>query len=387
MSDTSLRNDNSTALAATVHQLYLALEACFKMDRTDQCVIIEKLGDFTVLNSNNDGVGTEVKSYDKENELTDSHANWWNTLRNWLQEDQQLNTLSSLVLYTTQPISESSLLTRWNDSTAEQRVAILKKIHSAAEDRHTTRVAKDSAAKVPNSLSDMRFALSDGQKLKLAEVVQKVVICADMPGLAECRDRLILGHAKGIPPEGQPQFIGALFEFIVRPSTIEKKWTINYREFADEVCRFTKYFGGGRRAFPTKARRNLTEDECGHHNDSQFVAKIVEIEFQKKVPQAIADYLYATQTWMTEFSSHKTIRADYEVFVSDLRTSFSNQHEQASMQCTDVLKDSQRFYLGTMGAQNVPQFPNLETPNLAYRNGVLHVLMDEEPVLRWRLNS
>jgi hypothetical protein len=384
MAPPTLRNDNSKPLAATLQQLYLALEECFKMNGEDQCVVIEKLGDITQIDSVG-GIGVEVKVYDKSNKLTDGHSNWWNTVRNWLQDDPRLARLTSLVLWTTQPLGESERLADWNASSASQRLDLMREIHQEAKSNFEQKQAKDKSLKPSKTLEDMQFVMSDERRKQLLVAIQKIVICADMPGFQACYDRLKLGHAKGIPSNNQSQFIGSLFEFIVQPATIEQEWTINYRDFADQVCRATKLFGGGKRPFPTKTTNVPTDVETSIPADSLFVSKIHEIEFHKKVPQAMSDYLYAQKIWVTELAAHKTLKADYDTFVDDLKTAFSNGHELASMECSDVIKDSQRFYLRTIGDKAVPEFPNFETPNLPYRNGVLHVIMDSEPEVRWKL--
>lgn len=378
-----LRNDNSAALAGTVHHLYLALEKCFEMDREDQCVVIEKLGDLTVVQTDG-GTGSEVKSYDKENPLTDSHPNWWNTLRNWLQGDSRLQKLHALVLETTQPFGEESRLAQWNEESTAGRIEILTQILGDAEKRHASSPSSDPS-KPPQTLTDMRYVLHNDRRAMLTEVVTKITISADMPSLPECKDRIVKRFGKAVPAEQASEYIDALLGTIVSPETVSKEWTITYFDFSAHVAKFTKRFHGGRRAFPTRRKKKAESSEIEEHHDSQFVAKILDIDFSQKVPQAISDYLYATNTWIDEFKAHKTLREDYEMFVDDLKTSFEARHEGASAKCTEVIPASQQFYLHTVGEQTVPSFPNLETPNLSYRNGVLHVLMDSETTLKWRL--
>lgn len=380
-----LRNDNSPALAGTVHHLYLALGKCFEMDQADQCVIIEKLGDLTVAEDAG-GVGSEIKAYDKENALYDSHSNWWNTLRNWLQGDPRLQKLHTLVLETTQPFGEKSLLKKWNVSSASERLAILEEIFNEAKQKHEDRKPSGERVKEKSqSLKDMEFVLDQSRRELLIQMIPKIAICADMPDLAECRERIVAEYGKPVPAEHRSDYIGALFEIVVRPETIEKEWTITYEDFATHVARFTKRFHGGRRPFPTTHRKQAGAKEEAAHIDSQFVTKILAIEFPKKVPQAISDYLYATNTWLDEFKAHKTLQTDYESFVADLRIAFESQHEAASASCGELIPHSQQFYLKTIGATHVPSFPNLETPNLSYRNGVLHVMLDNEASLEWKL--
>lgn len=102
---------------AIVSQFYLALEKCFEMKLGD-VVFIEKDGDVSKLNpmSLEDGIQIELKEYAEDNDLTDSHLNFWNTLKNWTNSEFDSVKYKYLVLATTQEIGAKSMLLNWNES-------------------------------------------------------------------------------------------------------------------------------------------------------------------------------------------------------------------------------------------------------------------------------
>lgn len=391
MPSLKLPSDNTDGLSGSIHQLYIALEQCFEMDHPDQYVVIEKLGDVTTV-SQTGSTQLEVKAYDEDDALTDSHLNFWNTLRNWLQPQFDISQVKAFVLYTTQPIGERSSFKEWNTADKVRRLSILESIRTKAEDRYSKAVQEKAPAKVPvpESLGNMRYALGEIPRVRLAEVVGKLHISAEMPSLLECYDRILGKHAKVVPTENKAGYVGALFEFIVRPSTIENGWKIGYAEFSIQMIKFGGRFGVNRRTFPTRNAvepDSLPQETLNQFSSSTFVTKIRDIEFHQKIPSAIADYTHAHQTWLDEFSKHQTLMDDYHVFAQDLRRIVEDGHAASSLECEEVMVDSKRFYLKMTGGElPIPAFPNMDPPNISYRNGVIHTLMDRVATLCWKLS-
>ena len=65
--------------------------------KENESIFIEEYGDITTSSEQ-----IEVKKY--EDNLTDRHPNFWNTLSNWYNPDFDIYNYDSLVLLTTQEI-------------------------------------------------------------------------------------------------------------------------------------------------------------------------------------------------------------------------------------------------------------------------------------------
>ena len=90
---------------------------------------IEKFGDVTV--SGQAQIETKLFS----DSLTDSHLNFWKTLKNWLLPSFNHSSYRYLTLLTTQPIGTQSRFQEWNDAVANRRLEILNEILANSEKR------------------------------------------------------------------------------------------------------------------------------------------------------------------------------------------------------------------------------------------------------------
>ena len=58
-----------------------------------------------------------------EDDLTDGHTNFWNTLHNWLKPAFDHERFEELILLTTQSFGSRSTLSQWNESDPSQQVS------------------------------------------------------------------------------------------------------------------------------------------------------------------------------------------------------------------------------------------------------------------------
>ena len=89
--------------------------------KENESIFIEEYGDITTSSEQ-----IEVKKY--EDNLTDRHPNFWNTLSNWYNPDFDIYNYDSLVLLTTQEIWKDCSFKNWNNKTVDGKIKILKDI-------------------------------------------------------------------------------------------------------------------------------------------------------------------------------------------------------------------------------------------------------------------
>ena len=157
------------------------------------------IGDVTIEGSRQ----VEVKHF--SDDLTDSHPNFWNTIKNWLHEDFPLNSYSRLTLLSTQGYGATTLLKEWNNSSAAERLAIMEKIvgrrkaakasasaKAAASPRNadieaeTSELAGEAAATSNDQITKKAEDASDSAKASKSQTLQAYVMAA------ERRDALML---------------------------------------------------------------------------------------------------------------------------------------------------------------------------------------------------
>ncbi len=384
MTEKKLSNDASASAKGTLYQLYIAVEKCFGMI-SGQKIIIERYGDVTVTKSQQ----LEIKHYGEP--LTDSHLNFWTTLKNWMRDDFDETAYADLLLCTTQEIGDQSLLKEWNSKDVDGRLAILNAIHQRAELREQERTARDkSPHKIPESLNLQRWILDPVRKCKLENVVQRFSIAHGSPDINDLYTEVKEKHAKAILRAKQDDFLDALLGFIICPKTVvHNSWEISYPDFVSKVQELTFQYCQGTRQFPCKYMKTNPPSEQVTASedlaDKLFVKKILDIEYKEIVPTAIDDYLYASRTVLEELGAYEVPYSRYERFAKDVLDQFKPRYRTASRNMSDIIKDSQDFYDEVMGEQP-PGFSNFETPPLSFKNGVIHMHTDDlSHDIKWRL--
>ncbi|RBL67702.1 hypothetical protein C3E98_030450, partial [Pseudomonas sp. MWU13-2625] len=135
--DAPLPFDATLLFKALQYQLLVAVEYCYDL-APDECLWLEVMGDVTVPGKTQ----TEVKLY--SNSLTDSHANFCNTVKNWLHENFDRTSFKSLVLLTTQEFGAQTLLKCWNTATPAARLSIMETIARSSDPAVDQQVKQES---------------------------------------------------------------------------------------------------------------------------------------------------------------------------------------------------------------------------------------------------
>ena len=385
MSGRPLVNDASASTKGTVYHVYTTVLKCFEMDK-GQAVYVERFGDVTISGDEQ----VETKHY--TDALTDNHLNFWKTLSNWMQPGFDHTKYCSLILQTTQDYGSTAELQKWNESSVSERLAILKGIHAEAEAREGKRAAallKKKPRAVPEPLAYQRSVLDPSNKEKLKQVVERIVIAANSPSLHPLYQQLKSQRCQGILVAKQEDFLNALIGFVISPAVISPHgWEITYDQFAQKLRELTSRYCRDTRQFPPKfddAVEGANSDAVEQCHSRDFVKKILDIEHQEVVLEAINHYLAASQMVLEEFRSYEVPDNARLRYSNELLAAFTPRYRIALRRVKDVVNDSKTFYDETV-AEPAPQLHEFTDTPTAFRNGMLHVLLDDEKLnLKWRL--
>jgi hypothetical protein len=384
MAEKPLANDASASTKGTVYHLYTTVLKCFQMDK-GQTVYVERFGDITT--SGGDQVETKLYT----DPLTDSHLNFWKTISNWMQPRFDETKYCSLILQTTQDYGSTTALRTWNESGLKDRLAVLNAVHADAEDREAARAANPGkrAGGVPESLTYQRSVLDPGKKEKLDRVVQRLVISANSPSLQPLYEQLKHKHCQGILVAKQEEFVNALIGYVISPAVISaNKWEITYDQFAQTLRSLTSRYCRDTRQFPPKfddAVDGVSLDAAAKCHSKAFVKKLEDIDHHEAVPEAINHYLAASQMVLDELRGYEVLDDAPDRYARQLLSTFKPRYRIALRSVKDVVKDSQNFYDEAI-AEPPPQLYIFTDTPTAFRNGVLHMLLDDEThKLKWRL--
>lgn len=379
---TAVTNAAVPSIKGLVYQCCVALDKCFTLE-TGQSICLEHFGDVSVPGQEQ----KEVKQF--AGNLTDNHENFWKTLNNWLRPEFNEQTFAHLILHTTQEIGPQSALLDWNGADGTGREAILAKIWTESEARHTEKVKQagsNQPPSIPTALALQRAVMIPALASKRAQVIERFVIASRSPDVDKLADRLRTQYCKGILLAKRDDFLEGLLGYIVSPETIDRNdWTITESEFSAKVAEATSRFCKGTTQFPTKHKGVAFASPPTSSPEARFVQKIKEINYAEVIPQAKADHLYASMTVQEVFAAYERDPATYRTFSEAVLEQFRPSFRKAVRNASGKPNAAKDFYDETM-ASHVPSFPSFEQPNPSFRNGVLHMHQDDEAhQLTWKL--
>lgn len=364
-----IAQDSSATFKGIIYQFYEALDRCFGLNEGEK-LYIEKKGDVAI--SGRKPTSIEVKHY--ADDLTDSHSNFWNTLSNFLKQEFQHNQFKSLLLITTQKISPKSSLINWNEKTASERETLLQGICNAR------------ASKGESLNSNQKKVSSLFGTAELCSVLSKFEIFDASESFSEKYRNLVDQKSQHLGADriGREHYINSLVGYILTPRVIEDNgWIITFDDFSNECLHLSSKLMIKTRVFPKKAGGRVGSVFSG---EELYIKKIKDINYHEVLDDAHNDYVETLQT-VDEHFKKGTLLSDYQSFEEEVVRLFQSEYRSAKRNIREVMSCSQGLY-DTCQTLAIPTFSQYETPHSWFRNGVMHVNMDDpDKKLKWKLTD
>jgi hypothetical protein len=365
----------TTALAFH-YQVLIGLDKCFSLEE-GQSVWFEKDGDVSLISPDVlASTQTEVKVYAAL--LTDHHENLWKTLKNWLAPEFDHTQYGVLVLHTTQAFGATTRLKDWNTHSAEQRLEVLIDIFAE-------RTEKQLNADKPSEIIKLQKAVMiDTAHENLVVVLAKVVLHVESEDLDALKNSYFNKLSGYIPPSNRQAFAEGLIGFIYEQAK-GAKWVIDKTAFDQKREALTAKWGPTLFTIPDFAVRDATEEEVDVYITELFAQKILEIEYEDVLPQAIGNWLELRNSLIEELNGYPQFRETVNRYRERLIQVFSAKYRMASRQQGSSASISQDLYdqLTSEMPFGIDGYPN---PDLVFRNGLIHDAMDdEERDLKWKV--
>lgn len=393
-SDAPLPFDATLLFKALQYQLLVAVEYCYDL-KSDECLLLEVLGDVTVPGKTQ----TEVKHY--SDSLTDSHSNFWNTLKNWLHEKFDRSSYKSLVLLTTQEFGAQSLLKGWNKCSATERLEIMEKIFSASQASAEKKAGKKAGAegetsKASKSQSLQQYVMAPARRDALMEVLERMRITTGADSLEQRIQKYQTRHLKPIRPSKHQQFMDDLLGFMCSTKLVNEGWLITHRAFTDKLSELTQRYMKHPKTFPLVDMAALKKSiDIEEIRPMRFAQKIVEIGGEHHLKRAALHRVVAETTISDLYGDGVLFKPTVDLYLGNHLTRHLYGRERAMIGCTGVsctteLKTrSMTFYLERNDLAVEP-FCGLENTMTEFRNGIYHLLAgeipeDEDDEFHWRL--
>lgn len=406
---TKLDFDATKLFEALKYQIHVAIDYCHTLEKND-VLWIEVCGDVTIEERDQ----IEVKNY--SDELTDGHENFWNTLNNWLKPDFHHQQYANLILLTTQAYGERASLKNWEEMGVNQRLSTLEAIHKSAEARFEKanqlndeskneqggektegNTVKRKNIKPSKSLQLQRKVLAKDIRDSLLEALPKIKIITKQPDLLELLDRYKRRYLKGVMPHRMDSFLDDLFGFMTSALKITGYWKFTVDEFDKKFAELTARYLIGTLKFPSINSESV-ELEAANINvrARRFAMKLDEIGGDDElILEATADLLHAQQYIAEVIKDYTTSQKDIDDYCKNQLRMHRSSRLSAMCKCDaasspeELQRASCAFY-GKRCAEAVTPFSTYDSTPVEFRNGIYHILADEEPrnplsEFHWRL--
>lgn len=314
---------------------------------------------------------------------------FWKTLGNWLDDKFTESDYNALILITTQVLSRHSRLFVWNNSSLDERLEILSSIISKDDETYKKKIEEyknkkelDKEAKEPRLNKHIEKIRKEFGSKKLSKVVDKLVIIDSSPLFESKYSDICDIYGKGVLRRNVKAFINSQLGYIISPVSTEKNWEITYDDFADEVRNLTQIYASGSRVFPSPKESTMS---ISTHENHIFVDKIHDIGYSTEIDTACTDYANSLSIINDSFSSGE-LKNRYEGYLHEVNSNFDRLYKRSVRRCTsEVELDSQDFY-DECHLFEAPVFSGYEATQKSFRNGVLHIQMNDDSInKKWRL--
>ncbi len=376
MSGSQTKNAALTTALAFHYQVLIGLDKCFSLE-DGQSVWFEKDGDVSLISPDAlASIQTEVKDYSSA--LSDHHENLWKTLKNWLAPEFDHAQYGILVLHTTQAFGTTSRLKDWNSQSAEQRLQVLKDIFAERTEVQLNDKKQSEIIRLQKTV------MQDSSDHELMAVLAKVVLhvqSEDLDSLKKAYYNKLSGY---IPHLNRQAFAEGLIGFIYEQANRDE-WVIEKATFDQKREALTAKWGPTRFTIPDFINRDATEDEVDAYITELFAQKILEIEYEAVLPEAIGNWLELRNSLIEELNGYPQFRETVNGYREQWIRAFSAKYRMAIRKQGSSIEKSQDLY-----DQLISETPfgidGYQNPDLVFRNGLIQDAMDDEKrKLKWKV--
>ena len=368
--------DASATVKGFIYQFLIALEKCFEM-REGQSVYIECHGDVSVEGVT-DTSQVETKYYQKA--LTTFDLNIWNTISNWSNPDFPINNYRSLILLTTQNIGKKSPWGAWNNSSLETRKNTMYALHKQFLQ------LKNPTKKLKKAM-DVIFAQSNKSRLDI--IIEKMSLNTQNEDAKGLIDKLCETYAKHLHGSRRKHYIETLTGNIINPYLSEGTWVITFDDFSRECEELTQILMENTVKFPTK--RNLRDIDVAveKYQANNFVSKIQDIKYDRKIPEAVKNYVHAMTLINEEFINHSTIMSSLEQYEDDLEIAYQGKYHTACRHCKqdEILRESHQLFDDLTSIRINSTFHTFNEVPMYFQYGFMQIMADENDNIVWLIKS
>lgn len=363
----------STKILGFEYQKMVALIKCLEA-KNNAIIHLECFGDISDAD-----ISTETKhSIDDDKELYDTHIDFWKTLGNIIDNQEDFRNYNSFVLHTTAKIRLGSIFEGWNTLTdLDKETKILSITPNDTIKSYFNKAKSCNSVDLTNILK--RFTIEDEQK-NAREYYRDILI----------EHTVITTVVPKINIETFACFLlGYISEKLI--SSNDYIWKINKNEFQIDFQVYLKNFLIDDLIFPNLKIDSTKIVDKGY----KFTTELKEIGYTSKTAIALNDYFRANLNRIEILKTRRSLAQNLDDFddeisesFTDLKITFENKLNFSLF--NNYKEESRRFY--DEHQANISNKKDLlgikpETIKSYYPKGRTHHIIEESAISSWNLNK
>ncbi|WP_163408210.1 hypothetical protein [Flavobacterium ajazii] len=364
--------DASTKILGFEYQKMVALIKC--LDAKNNTVIhLECFGD---VSDGDKSIEIKHSIYDKE--LYDTHIDFWKTLGNIIDNQNDFKDYNYFILHTTAKIRIGSIFENWNElSEVEKETKVLSVISNKTIKTYYDKVTSCNSVDLKSILK--RFKIEDEQK-NAREFYRDVLI--DHPVITT-----------SVPKNNIESFSCLLLGYISKKLIISNDyvWKIDKNEFQIDFQVYLKNFLIDDLIFPNIKVDPKTIIDKGY----KFTAELKNIDYETKIANALNDYFRANINRIEMLKSRKSLAKSLDDFDEEILESFNDlkitfENKLGLSLFNNYKKDSRSFYDNhqeKISLKNDLVGVKSDTIKNYYPKGRTHNIIEEYDTSSWKLNK
>ncbi len=363
-----LKNDDTLTKLGDIYHYLLVLKYCCSL-KEDEIIYVEQFGDISKV-ATNDSFQMEVKHHIDEHKMVDRDSEFWNTLKNWLENKETMEKFNSYILLTTSSFDETSAFYNWESQNTDERLENLKEI--GRERKKKEKTFRELYEKIFNVFSEE----------EIKSIIGKVIVNAGEKNITFLKKELQQHpHFQNVNEADFNPYINELLGYIInKPSTPPFSWRIEFNEFKRLTIELRDRFANSSRTIPsTYDGKEVSNVDV--FLDKKFVQEIKRIKYDEEIKEAINNVWRKNSTVIDYFEGNYIFFNDLKTYKNGLNKKINYVKKNFEIDYSDEvekkrIRGSQKLFNEVM-AMDLENFGIIKSNTRFFQNGVIHEIVDD----------
>lgn len=372
-----LKHDDTLTKLGDIYHYLLVLKYCFEL-KLDEKIHVEQYGDIS-KESPNDSFQMEVKHHINQSNLTDRDSEFWNTLKNWLENKNHMNKFKELILLTTSQLNQASSFYDWEVKSANERLNILKEVSQEKKKREES--FRGTYNKIFNNFNEE----------DIKSIVSKITIISGSQNVSLLKNELkVHPHFLNVDELSFDSYLDSLLGHIIRcPASPPYDWEISYTDFKKVTVDLRDRFSTNNRIIPNNYEtKNITNVD--KYMNRKFVKEIKRIKYDEMISDAINDVWRTNNTVIDYFDGNYIFFDDLKAYKKGLGRKLKIIKKDFELDYSDAeekvrLKQSKKYFNKSMSGE-LEGFGMIRTNSRFFQNGIIHEIVDKG-LIHWYIEG